>query len=96
MASRPPPQIPDPSATIPDFGPRPDVAELAKIARAKAAQDARDGIPPSPAATPAKARVGMHPALVAVLGLVVAVVFGGFGFVVAVSAGLLVWFLLGM
>lgn len=96
MANRPPLQVPDPSATIPDFGPRPDAAEVAKIARAKAAQDLRDGVASAPAVAPVEASKGMHPLLIAVLGVFVALIFGGFGFVVAVSAGLLAWVFFGM
>jgi hypothetical protein len=89
--------VPDPSATIPDFGPRPDVKKVKNLP----AESTRtpDGDVPAAGATPRatkKAPKPVNPLLIGVAGVLVAVVFGGLGFFVVVFAGMFIFFLTSM
>jgi hypothetical protein len=89
--------VPDPSATIPDFGPRPDIkvkAEEARVARTPDGDVAVGGKGRiSRAAAPEQK--SFNPLVLAIVGLLVALVAGGLGFFVVVFAGMLFWLILG-
>ena len=92
--------VPDPSATIPDFGPRADVrieAEQARVKRLptgdvdleaaqRAAVDALDPAPPG----------STNALLLVIIGVLVAVIAGGLGFFAVIFAGFLVWAVVGV
>ena len=88
--------VPDPSATIPDFGPRPDVQVKDTPAETTRTPDGDVDsgyvAPPTPAATTKP----VNPLLIGVVGVLVAVVFGGLGFFVVVFAGMFIFFLTSM
>ncbi|MEZ4322918.1 MAG: hypothetical protein R3F61_35965 [Myxococcota bacterium] len=94
-------KVPDPSATIPDFGPRPEIRvkkEDAKVSRMPEGDVAVGQQPPAPAkarpAPPPPPR-SLNPIVLVVLGMVVAIIAGGIGFFVVVFAGMFFWLFLG-
>lgn len=92
--------VPDPSATIPDFGPRPNVrvdAQKATVNRLPTGDVAveRSRTPRSaPIHDPAPPG-STNALLLGVIGILVAIIAGGLGFFAVVFAGLLFWMILG-
>ncbi len=89
--------VPDPSATIPDFGPRPEVkvknlpAETTRTPDGDVSNEGARNKPPKQAAPRP-----VNPLVIGVIGVFVAIVFGGLGFFVVVFAGMFIFFLTSM
>ncbi|MCA9298209.1 MAG: hypothetical protein KDA28_04035, partial [Phycisphaerales bacterium] len=81
--------VPDPSATIPDFGPRPDIKvkkEEAKVARMPEGDVAVGKKGPISRPAPPAPQSTFNPLLLAIIGLLVAIIAGALGFFVVVFA----------
>lgn len=83
--------VPDPSATIPDFGPRPNVKVAKKKAEVSRTPDG-DVAVGQQAAPPAAS--GANPLVLALVGLLVAIIAGMLGFFVVVFAGMAFYLLM--
>lgn len=90
MADTGRPRIPDPSATIPDFGPRPDVKVLEKRAEVIRMLEGDASVAPAP--PPRR----MNALLLAAVALIVAVIAGSASFFLIVFAGLAIYALMGI
>lgn len=93
------PRVPDPSATIPDFGPRPDVRVLEKRAEVIRMLEGDSAVAAPAAAAPGAAAVPARrasPILVLLLAVLVAIIAGSASFFVIVFAGLVMYALMGI
>lgn len=87
------PRIPDPSATIPDFGPRPDLKTLEKRAEVMRMLEAESTTGPRSVAPPPRRA---NPILVLLIAVFVAVLAGSAGFLIMVFAGLGFYWIMGL
>ena len=89
-----PRRVPDPSVTIPDYGAHRGIQvkeQEAEVARTPEGDVALDGR----ATAPAPRRSGLRLVVLALVGMLVAVVAGALGFFVVVFGGAVMWLLLG-